>query len=299
MIFSQNKHSPSFPKPIFFIVVTLILAIFTLTGCYNNDNENNQQNSDTSKCIDLNNDHRCDVCNKACTECPVDNNRDHICDVCCKRASSCYDEDNTHVCDFCGLPILDCEDQDNDHMCDFCNLKLTKCVDSDKNHICDLCKTKLNGCEDSNPADHVCDWCEKPTSGCDDGNKDHFCDVCSSELSTCNDTDLDHLCDLCKKALTRCIDDKLDYLCDICGDRLPYISVTADKSCLVNGQASDNQYSIGCYMHIVLTYSADSEKTVKEWILYNSDGVEIARIAPAELFTIHDPGSYYVTPVFN
>ena len=152
----------------------------------------------------------------------------------------------------------------------------------------------LSGCYDNGDQGN-----QNDSTKCIDLNSDHKCDVCLDQLSTCNDTDLDHLCDLCKKALTQCIDNGTDYLCDICGDRLPYIFVSTDEGCLINGIAAVSQYTIGSSLLVTPTYSANDEKVLIEWIIYNSDGVEVTRIAANGYYFINEPGSYHITPVFN
>ena len=194
---------------------------------------------------------------------------------------------------------MDCEDQNFDHICDFCNLKLTKCEDSDKNHICDLCETNLNDCKDTNPADHICDICGETNTICIDLDNDHLCDVCLAELSMCEDLNQDHNCDLCDVVLSSCIDNAENYVCKICGAKLPYIIITAPDNCLVNDKSYDVQYRIGASIKVLFSYIGSDGRTVKEWIIVNSDGTELTKVKPNEVYVIDVSGEYYVTPVFE
>ncbi len=277
------------------LTIILIAALLILSSC---SFENGQIGS-TNKCYDVDNDHKCDVCQSVMTNCPTDTKRDHICDICQTRFSNCYDNDDSHFCDYCGMPVFDCKDENNDHFCDFCKLELTECQDFDKNHICDICKDTIDKCSDISPADHICDWCGARDDGCLDTNRDHSCDICLAVLSECGDDNKDHLCDICEVVVSQCTDQAKRYICDICGMKLPYISMTAPDDCLINNNHKEDQFTVGGSMRIQLSYVGLDDRQVVGWIIYNADNVEIARILPSEIYTIEAPGYYHATPVFQ
>jgi hypothetical protein len=99
--------------------------------------------------------------------------------------------------------------------------------------------------------------------------------------------------------LTQCTDEQKNYVCDICGYRLPYITVVADKGCLVNDMSVVEQYSVGSCLYLNFSYVGDDENTISEWIIYTNDGSEFARVKPGEIYALSSPGSYCVTPVFS
>ena len=80
---------------------------------------------------------------------------------------------------------------------------------------------------------------------------------------------------------------------------MPYITVTAADGCLVNGKTTVIHYSVGTTLRLILSYAEEDGRTVKEWVIYDLDGVEIARFQPTEIYALNNPGSYFVSPAFN
>ena len=193
---------------------------------------------------------------------------------------------------------MDCEDQNFDHICDFCNLKLTKCEDLDKNHLCDVCKKTTSKCEEGELSDHICEYCNNRMSECQDKNKDHLCDVCLAELSQCSDTDNDHLCDVCEARLSDCVDYVHDYVCDMCGDLLPWLTVTIQDGCHVNGAPEDNVYNVLDSYKVSFEYAGFDGKVIAEWIIYDEDGKEYDRLTNAYIYYFTEGGSYHVVPIY-
>jgi hypothetical protein len=104
---------------------------------------------------------------------------------------------------------------------------------------------------------------------------------------------------VCGEILSQCTDNVKNYICDVCGVRLPCIIVTVPDGCLVNGDVEDVAYQVDGPMIILLTYVKNDNKTVTAWILYNSEGEEVATLIPNELYTISVEGIYYAVPVFE
>ena len=129
------------------ILLLCCLLVCTVVACGEDD---------AHTCVDANNDHKCDICDKALSQC-LDGDNDHKCDE-CGVTTPCVDQDNDHVCDTCGEEASHCYDSNNDHRCEICGEICTDCVDDDNDHICDVCDVVVSDCEDSN-FDFVCDVC--------------------------------------------------------------------------------------------------------------------------------------------
>ena len=209
-------------------------------------------------CVDADNSHYCDVCNKAlcydgidadhnCDRCDANlcsegDITDHYCD-CGAKLSECADEDKTHYCDICGIGGFggnDCADgEDDGHDCDYCGKNL--CADEDKNHVCDVCSVVLSECADTNK-DHNCDYCGNTLTECLDENKDHKCDTCKAEMGEHADVagDGDHLCDYgCGAKASEHVDAEPDFVCDECGvalcndsDNNHVCDITSEHECV-------------------------------------------------------------------
>ena len=129
------------------ILLLCCLLVCTVVACGEDD---------AHTCADANNDHKCDICDKALSQC-LDGDNDHKCDG-CGVTTPCIDQDDDHVCDICGEEASHCYDSNNDHLCEICGEICTDCVDDDNDHICDVCYVVVSDCEDSN-IDFVCDVC--------------------------------------------------------------------------------------------------------------------------------------------
>ncbi|MBQ4072196.1 MAG: leucine-rich repeat domain-containing protein [Clostridia bacterium] len=173
---------------------------------------------DVHTCLDNDNNHICDTCDKTLSIC-VDANNNHLCDICNLKLTNCLDSNNNHLCEICGATISECIDTNNNHLCDVCNAKLDNCVDSNNNHLCDKCNTKLTECINEN-TDHLCDICSKTVTACLDESKDHLCDICGTRLSSCIDDVKDHLCDICGEKVSECCDNDNNHICDICNTKI-------------------------------------------------------------------------------
>ena len=207
----------------------------------------------TGICVDVNKDHRCDIClanvgshNDALNDgdhvCDygcgatlslcLDFNRDHACDDCKVGVGVHSDKalDGDHLCDYgCGIKMSGCIDGNSDGICDECNLTLGHaCIDEDIDHKCDICQGPLTACEDKDK-DHACDYgCPKIFGDCTDNNNDHNCDYgCSKTFGTHADgNDTNHLCDYgCGAKVSSCADGNNDGRCDQCNAVLSHTCV--------------------------------------------------------------------------
>ena len=204
---------------------------------------NNDHNCDicgeaVSDCADNDNDHNCDICDEVLSGC-ADNDNDHNCDVCGEAVSECADDDYDHNCDICGEAVSECADDDYDHNCDICGEAVSECADDDYDHNCDICDEVLSGCAD-NDNDHNCDVCGEVVSDCADNDNDHNCDVCGTTVSDCADANNDHKCDVCGTTVSDCADANNDHNCDVCGTKLSECSwdagvVSRPETCTEDG----------------------------------------------------------------
>ena len=135
-------------------------------------------------------------------------------------------------------------------------------------------------------------------SECQDIDRDHACDVCSSEITKCTDTDNDHLCDVCEARLSDCVDHVPDYICDMCGGLLPWLTVTIEKDCYVNGSDEDKVFDQLSSYKVSLQYAGFDSKIVTEWIIYDEYGNEYDRVANSHLYTFIEGGVYHIVPVY-
>ena len=209
------------------------------------------------ECVDADNNHNCDVCEKAlcydgidadhnCDRCDASlcsegDIADHYCD-CGAKLSECADEDKTHYCDICGIGGFggECADgEDEGHDCDYCGKNL--CADEVKDHKCDVCGATLSVCADADK-NHNCDWCGATLSECADENKDHACDICKVEMGVHADAeaDGDHVCDYgCGATLSEHVDAEPDFVCDECAvalcndsDKNHVCDITTEHECV-------------------------------------------------------------------
>ncbi len=70
------------------------------------------------------------------------------------------DANNDHNCDKCGEALSECSIADGSHSCHICGTKLSDCAAAEGSHNCAVCGTKLSDCADSN-GDCFCDVCGK------------------------------------------------------------------------------------------------------------------------------------------
>ena len=108
-------------KKIISLLVILVICcalVITLVAC----GEDNAGNNTPHTCIDSNQDHKCDICDKD---------------------SACLSEDKNHFCDICGKKIGECTDDNLDHSCDVCAEKLSECKDIDGDWTCDICERRM------------------------------------------------------------------------------------------------------------------------------------------------------------
>lgn len=108
----------------------------------------------------------------------TDGDEDHLCDLCQKAL--CLDGDDAdHSCDVCGAEL--CSDGEMpDHACNYCGRVMSKCNDGDRSHYCDICGGGEFGgpCFDGEDGDHLCDYCQR--SLCIDTDGNSVCDVCKN-----------------------------------------------------------------------------------------------------------------------
>ena len=176
--------------------------------------------SEEHRYVDVDGDHRCDICRGDFSDLCYDNDKNGKCDV-CDMATLCpetgeehADDDRDHVCDDCHVWMsYVCESYiiDGKHECDICYARFyDMCTDSDEDCRCDYCWESIP-CVDKD-GDRVCDVCggDMPCTGHVDENDNSVCDYCKMEMS-CTKGDGGHY------------DDNHDHYCDACGGWLSYL----------------------------------------------------------------------------
>ena len=79
---------------------------------------------------------------------------------------------------------------------------------------------------------------------------------------------------------------------------MAYIAVTAPEGYLVNGLLIDEEYRYGKALTVRFS-TTDGVDSPAGYVIYRSDGSEIARIEANGSYVIEEMGSYYALPVFE
>lgn len=216
---------------------------------------------------DANNDHLCDECSEALTEC-ADADSNHKCDVCGKVLSECVDANTDHACDVCKANVGEHVNGEDDHTCDYCGEAASECADADNDHLCDICYDVLSECVDANPKDHICDICENRSFGnCNDAEKDHECDYCGGNVGEHADSDPmtdGHNCNYCGESLCADVDTDEDHNCDVCGKNL---CTDVNENCVCDDE------NCGAPLHVDATLDHECDKC-KEQVGEHADGTD-------------------------
>ncbi len=233
--------------------------------------------------------HTCDYCGEIVTDC-VDNNKDHLCDDCGTKLTDCIDSDKNHACDICGVSMGEHKAADGKHTCDYCSAVVNDCVDADNDHYCDICGVKTSDCVDTDN-DHFCNICGAEFSKCTDADRNHYCDICNVKMSECADTDNNHKCDVCRNKLTECIDENKDSFCDICG-----ISVPGEYDATIKIATPETRYiEYGESVVLYATATGLPEGAVIKWRVVDGKGVTLESLSNGRVCIVTSESSGDVT----